>query len=112
MNNPMSKRTWALLGLTILAVPSVLLADKDTLGVSSAKPSPALVESVQRDCKDLEMRKVIEALDGQLIDAINASRKFELISRSDLKQVHAEQEYANSGNVDPNDKSAAKQFKE
>ena len=112
MKNPMIKITWALLGLTLLAAPPALLADKDTLGVSTVKPSPALVESVKKSGKDVEMRQVIESLDGQLIDAINASRKFELISRSDLKEVHAEQEYANSGNVDPNDKAAAKQFKE
>ncbi|HUJ10572.1 MAG TPA: CsgG/HfaB family protein [Verrucomicrobiae bacterium] len=101
-----------ILGLTIFVTPSVLRADKATLGIAPVKSSPSLVESTKRDGKSIEMGQVVEALDGQLIDRINATRKFELVSRSDLKEIHAEQDYANSGNVDAKDKSRAQQFKE
>jgi hypothetical protein len=66
---------------------------------------------MKKEGRDNQLQQVIESLDGQLIDRINATRKFELVSRSDLKDVMTEQAFANSGNVDANDKSAAKQFK-
>ena len=58
------------------------------------------------------MDRVVQSLDGQLIDRINATRKFQVVGRSDLKEALKEQEcFADSGNVDTNDKAAAQQFK-
>ena len=50
-------------------------------------------------------------MNGQLIDRINATRKFQVVARSDLDDILKEQDFASSGNVDLNDKSAAQQFK-
>lgn len=92
-------------------IPSIAWAQKETLGVSSIKPTPALIQSMERAGKRVMMDRVLQSLDSQLIDRINATRKFQVVSRSDLREVLAEQEYTNSGNVDPHDTSAAQQHK-
>jgi|GEM_PF-2208816 len=84
---------------------------KATLGVAAIKPTPALVAAVETVGKSNPMARVVESLDSQLSDRFNATRKFEIVSRSDLKELLKEQGLADSGNVDANDKSAAKSFK-
>jgi curli biogenesis system outer membrane secretion channel CsgG len=72
---------------------------KSTLAISSIKATPSLAASVKPD-KKLEMDRIIESLDGQLVDRINATRKFDVVGRSDLKDVVGEQDLGGSGNVD------------
>ena len=72
---------------------------KSTLAVSSIKATPSLAASVKPD-KKLEMDRIIESLDSQLVDRINATRKFDVVGRSDLKDVVGEQDLGGSGNVD------------
>ena len=79
--------------------------EKSTLAVSSIKPTPSLAASVKPD-KKLEMDRIIESLDSQLIDRINATRKFDVVGRSDLSDIIKEQDLGASGNVDA--KTAAK----
>ncbi|MFT4587691.1 MAG: curli biogenesis system outer membrane secretion channel CsgG [Candidatus Binatia bacterium] len=81
---------------------------KSTLAISSVKASPSLVQSVQKSGKSIAMGRMLEAFDGQLIDRINATRKFAIVGRSDLVEALKEQELAESGNVDLNDKNAAR----
>src|SRR6202012_3537143 len=64
--------------------------DKATLGILDIKPTPALVQSLQSDNK-IELDRINESLDGQLIDRFNSTRKFDIVSRSDLKEVMKEQ---------------------
>jgi curli biogenesis system outer membrane secretion channel CsgG len=78
---------------------------KATIAISSIKPTPALAASVKPD-KKLEMERIIESLDSQLIDRVNATRKFDVVGRSDLSDVIKEQDLGASGNVDA--KTAAK----
>jgi len=73
--------------------------DKATLGILAIKPTPALADSVRPD-KKLEMNRIIESLDSQLIDRINATRKFDVVGRSDLDNIIKEQDLGASGNVD------------
>jgi curli biogenesis system outer membrane secretion channel CsgG len=54
----------------------------------------------------LELDRIIESLDGQLIDRINATHKFDVLNRSDLSDIIKEQDLGASGNVDA--KTAAK----
>jgi hypothetical protein len=87
--------------IVVVALTAVLAgtwarAEKSTLAIGPVKTSPSLVESVKKDGRTDQMGQVVEALDGQLIDRINATRKFELVSRSDLKELHVEMAYANS----------------
>jgi curli biogenesis system outer membrane secretion channel CsgG len=90
--------------------------DKATLAIGPVKATPSLLESVnsktlagtvsgakkeimQFDTKQ-ELNRVIESLDSQLIDRVNATRKFDVVSRSDLAEVLKEQDLGASGNVD------------
>jgi curli biogenesis system outer membrane secretion channel CsgG len=113
---------------TSVAVAGVILLpflagaqEKATLAISSIKPTPALASAantrttVTTDVKDAdgpakhesltfdtkeEMNRIIQSLDSQLIDRVNATRKFDVVSRSDLADVVKEQDLGASGNVD------------
>ena len=102
-----SKITLALFAAALL--PALALAQdsggKATIAISSIKPTPALEASVKPD-KKLELGRIIESLDSQLIDRINATRKFDVVGRSDLNDIMKEQDLGASGNVDA--KTAAK----
>jgi curli biogenesis system outer membrane secretion channel CsgG len=100
--------------------------EKATIAISSIKPTASVsaavaggsavssstqTETQQKDERvvldtKVELGRIIESLDSQLIDRVNATRKFDVLSRSDLKDVMAEQDLGASGNVDT--KSAAK----
>jgi len=96
--------TLALVGTLLLPV-IVPAQEKATLAVSSIKPTPSLATSVRPD-KKLEMGRIIESLDSQLVDRVNATRKFDVVGRSDLSDIIKEQDLGASGNVDA--KTAAK----
>ena len=101
---------------TVLALATVLLlapalraqTEKTTLAVSTIKANPALAAAMAKTGKTASLGRVTEALDSQLIDRLIATRKFDLVGRSDLKDILKEQELANSGNVNPNDPNAAR----
>jgi curli biogenesis system outer membrane secretion channel CsgG len=87
--------------LTAALLPALASAQdgKATIAVSSIKATPSLDASVKPD-KKLEMGRIIESLNSQLIDRINATRKFDVVGRSDLNDILKEQELGASGNVD------------
>lgn len=104
--------------LPLLAVAQ----EKATIAISSIKPTPSLLaavnsktvtttdtgtkhERMEFDTKQ-ELNRIIESLDSQLIDRVNATRKFDVLSRSDLTDILKEQDLGASGNVDA--KTAAK----
>jgi curli biogenesis system outer membrane secretion channel CsgG len=93
--------------LSLALVPAIVSAQegKATLAVSSIKPTPSLAASVKPDKKP-SLNRIVESLDSQLIDRINATRKFDVVGRSDLSDIIKEQDLGASGNVDA--KTAAK----
>jgi curli biogenesis system outer membrane secretion channel CsgG len=93
--------------LSLALVPAIVSAQegKATLAVSSIKPTPSLVAAIKPD-KKLQLGRIVESLDSQLIDRINATRKFDVVGRSDLSDIIKEQDLGASGNVDA--KTAAK----
>jgi curli biogenesis system outer membrane secretion channel CsgG len=109
------KISFAICGIALL--PLLASAqDKATIAISSIKPTPSLLASVNSksvvgantsaktevtvyDTKQ-ELNRIIESLDSQLIDRVNATRKFDVVSRSDLADVMKEQDLGASGNVD------------
>ncbi len=95
----------------VLLTQTFAQAQMETLGVGQVKVSPAVVQSMEKVGKRVEMDRVVQSLDGQLIDRIHATRKFHVVGRSDLKEIIKEQSFDNSGNVDTSDKSLAQQFK-
>jgi curli biogenesis system outer membrane secretion channel CsgG len=96
-------------GLVLLSAALLpLLAsaqEKATLAISSIKPTPSLASATKPD-KKVELDRIVESLDSQLIDRVNATRKFDIVGRSDLNEVIKEQDLGASGNVDA--KTAAK----
>jgi curli biogenesis system outer membrane secretion channel CsgG len=112
---------------SIALLPALASAqDKATIAISSIKATPSVAASVKGgttvdsvagnasqvkvDSTTLntgqELNRVIESLDSQLIDRVNATRKFDVLSRSDLADIVKEQDLGASGNVDA--KTAAK----
>ena len=96
-----SKITMALFAAALLPVLASAQdsSGKATIAISSIKPTPSLEASVKPD-KKLEMGRIIESLDSQLLDRVNATRKFDVVGRSDLNEVMKEQDLGASGNVD------------
>ena len=97
----------------VLATPGVIYAQPklDTLGVAAITPTPALAATVAKLGKSLSMGRVVESLDSQLLDRFNATRKFQLVAVSDLKELVKKQELQHSGNYDANDPMLAQLFK-
>jgi len=87
--------------LAALLLPSLASAQegKATIAVSTIRATPSLDASVKPD-KKLELGRIIESLNSQLMDRINATRKFDVVGRSDLADILKEQEIGASGNVD------------
>jgi curli biogenesis system outer membrane secretion channel CsgG len=90
---------FGILSALLLAAPASAQEGKATLAVSSIKPTTSLAAAVKPD-KKVEMGRIIESLDSQLIASISASRKFDVVGRSDLADVIKEQDLGASGNVD------------
>ncbi len=99
MKNSIRNLGFSLLSILLLAAPASAQEGKATLAVSSIKPTSSLAAAVKPD-KKTEMGRVIESLDSQLIDRINATRKFDVVGRSDLAEITKEQDLGASGNVD------------
>ncbi len=95
----------------ILFIQASLWAQKETIGVTDVKPTQAILQNVDRAGKRISLDRVLQSMNGQLIDRMNATRKFQVVARNDLDAILKEQDFASSGNVAPNDKSAAQQFK-
>jgi len=105
--SPLCKIILALFTVALLPVlaPAQDSSGKATIAISSIKPTPSLDASLKPD-KKLEMGRILESLDSQMIDRVNATRKFDVVGRSDLNDVIKEQDLGASGNVDA--KTAAK----
>jgi curli biogenesis system outer membrane secretion channel CsgG len=98
-NNSFRKIGFALLAAALLPTFALAQDGKATIAVSSIKPTPSLDASVRPD-KKLEMGRIIESMNSQLISAISATRKFDVVGRSDLNDILKEQDLGASGNVD------------
>ena len=100
-NISLRKIGFSLLAAGLLPVVALAQDGKATIAVSSINPTPALNASLPQD-KKLEMERIIESMNSQLIDRINATRKFDVVGRSDLGDILKEQNLGASGNVDTN----------
>ena len=88
-----------LLAAALLPALASAQEGKSTIAISSIKATSSLDASVKPD-KKLEMGRIIESLNSQLIDRVNATRKFDVVGRSDLCDILKEQDLGASGNVD------------
>jgi hypothetical protein len=82
----------SLVGLALCLVPSFAqdAAGLKKLAVGKVKPGKALQASADKAGKRLSMDRMTEALDSQLIAALSATRKYEVIGRSDADALQEE----------------------
>lgn len=64
-----------------------------SIGISDVKAGSAVLESVKKSNNLNSLERVVQALDSQLIDRIHNTRKFEVISRSDLASIVKEKDF-------------------
>ncbi|MEI8044983.1 MAG: hypothetical protein WCL11_26460, partial [Verrucomicrobiota bacterium] len=60
---------------------------KKTLAICEISPTPAIAERVLADKKKNELDRVVQALDGQLIDRMANTRKFSILAHGDLPAI-------------------------
>jgi len=94
---------------TTVAPDAAVNTQRDTLGVSDVKILPALYATAQSSGTATALDRLAQSLDSQLIASLGATRKFQILARSDLDVILKEQSLSNSGSVD--DASATKMFK-
>jgi len=97
-----------LIGLSAICSPA--FAQKKTIGIGVVEVTPAILQSANAAGSRDVLSRITQAMDGQLIDKVHNTRKFDVFSRSDLAKILKEQEFADSGNVDVSDPNAAKAF--
>lgn len=66
------------------------------LAISDVKVTQGLIDANTVAGRSISLNRVAQALDGQLMDRVNATRKFEIIGRSDMDSLLKEADFANS----------------
>ena len=77
-----------------------------TLGIGAVTVGKGLAEAIAAKDKLESLQRTAEAMDGQLAERFNSTRKFKVIARSDLDKILIEQGLSISGNVNPADPKA------
>lgn len=93
--------------LFALFAASVAFADKPTLAISPINVSPVIIQSDRTPAETDALPQVVNSLQSQLLNAFGQTGKFNVISRTDLPPIIAEQTLGQSGNINPD--NAAKQ---
>lgn len=86
----------------------VTAAGKPRIAIRSIEATDGVRAEAERQGQWATLRQILEGADGQLLNAIEQTRKFEVVARKDLKDVVKEQDLGESGNIDPNDPQRAK----
>lgn len=97
--------------LAIFAVSAISAQEtpqKATIAVTKVSATNSLSQAVKSRGASSSMNRILESIDSNLTSAIQDTRKFEVVSRSDLDAVMREQDFSESGNVDLSDKNAAR----
>ena len=94
--------TAVLVNLLIGCLGLDAFAQKKTLCVGPIVSIPALKGKAVRAGKALELEQVIQTLDSTLVDELNGTRKFDVVTRkAALEAIMEEQDLGGSGNIDP-----------
>ena len=102
----MKKFTFAT--LAILTATLSCAQQKSTLAVSNITATPAIESAIKANGSISSMNRVIQSLDSNLTAAFQATRKFDVLTRSDLDAAIKEQDFANSGNVNASNANTPK----
>jgi curli biogenesis system outer membrane secretion channel CsgG len=76
--------------MAVLLGAGVGFAQRKVVAVAQVKIAPSIEAAAKADGTFLSLQRVIEAIDGQTIDALNGTRKFEVVARSDLDALMEE----------------------
>jgi curli biogenesis system outer membrane secretion channel CsgG len=85
-------------------------AEKPRLAVREIQVQPGVLEAARRQGQADALNQIVQAADGQLIQAVLDTRRFDIVARSDLSTVLREQNLADSGLLDPADPQTARAF--
>jgi curli biogenesis system outer membrane secretion channel CsgG len=95
----MKKRTiiYTILVSAVLLGATTAQAQRKQLAVGKVKTSASVTADASAKGSANSLMRVAEAIDGQLIDALNGTRKFEIIARSDLDALLEEGAFTGAG---------------
>ena len=95
----MKKRTiiYTILVSALLLGATTAQAQRKQLAVGKVKTSTSITADASAKGSANSLMRVAEAIDGQLIDALNGTRKFEIIARSDLDALLEEGAFTGAG---------------
>jgi len=70
---------------------------RKVVAVGAVKLNDSIKQASKAEGRLVQMNRVVEALDGQLVNSLNGTRKFEVIARSDLGSLIQEGGVAGAG---------------
>lgn len=110
----LAMRAMAAVMLAVLVANPAMAQDgpieKPRLAIRDITPSEPVIDAARAQGQAQALAQIVAAADSQLLQAINDTRRFELVARSDLATVLREQDMVDSGLVDPADPQAARAF--
>ncbi len=95
------------IGMTAMSALTIAQT-KETMGIGAVKVNPALAEAAAAARSASALQRLQQAMDTQLIDRFQNTRKFTLVNRSQLDEAMKEITLALSGNLNKNDPKLAK----
>lgn len=115
MKKPFIRSITCLAGLGILLVSPLVLGqlaqgERDTLFIGAIKIQPSVRELAKSTGAELELDRAAQSLETQFIQAVSATRVFQLVDRKRIADIQAEQSFA-AVSVDPADPRAAQLLK-
>ncbi len=90
--------------------PTTAVAEKPRLAIRAIAATPAVTAQAKVDGTDNALMQIEQGADVQLLSAIEATRRFEIVARADLPSIIKEQDLTQSGNVNVLDSQAARAF--
>lgn len=84
--------------------------EKPRLAVREIQVQPGVLDAARRQGQADALNQIVQAADGQLIQAVQDTRRFDIVARSDLAKVLREQNLADSGLLNPSDPQTARAF--
>jgi curli biogenesis system outer membrane secretion channel CsgG len=95
---------------TAQSPPTAAVAEKPRLAIRAIAATPAVTAQAKVDGTDNALMQIEQGADVQLLSAIEATRRFEIVARADLPSIIKEQDLTQSGNVNVLDPQAARAF--
>jgi len=102
---------WAILsGPASASVQDAAASGKPRIAVRDVSVTGAVLTQATADGQLNVLEQIVQSTDPQLINALSAGGRFDVVARADLPAVLREQSLAASGNVDTLDPQTAKQL--